>query len=114
MLFTKPVSDACRASERVPTMRTPGKSVSFCVIPANRGVLYWVVLLSKEITLNRNPPLSPEISRPVVWMNALIAGPDVIATIQKPNNRVQATATGLWLALLLARFHRVSLAVAVA
>ena len=75
MLFTKPVSDACRASERVPTMRTPGKSVSFCVIPANRGVLYWVVLLSKEITLNRNPPLSPEISRPVVWMNALIAGP---------------------------------------
>jgi hypothetical protein len=47
-------------------------------------------------------------------MNALIAGPDVIATIQKPNNRVQATATGLWLALLLARFHVFSLAVAVA
>lgn len=114
MLFTKTVSDACRASERVPTMRTPGQSVSFCVIPANRGVPYWVVLLSKEITLNRNPPLSPEISRPVVWMNALIAGPDVIATIQKPNNRVQATATGLWLALLLARFHVFSLAVAVA
>ncbi len=105
MLFTKTVSDACRASERAPTMRTPGQSVSFCVIPANRGVPYWVVLLSKEITLNRNPPLSPEISRPVVCMNALIAGPDVIATIQKPNNRVQATARSLRLALCSASLH---------